>query len=61
MRDSIDEWIDVLIHAKHMSAQFAQGDISLDSYQSQMTYHFGDILRQVLGIEKNKGADNGQN
>jgi hypothetical protein len=40
-----------------MSAQLAQGDISLDCYQSQMTYHFGDILRQVLGIEKNKGAD----
>jgi len=51
MKDSVDEWIDVLLHAKQMAAQLAQGDISLEYYKAHMSYEFGNILRDVLGME----------
>jgi len=51
MEDSIDQWIDVLLHAKQMAAQLAQGDISVEYYRSQMSYDFGDILKGILGID----------
>jgi SNF2 family DNA or RNA helicase len=50
MEDSIDEWVDVLLHAKHLAAQLAQGDISRDYYRSQMSYEFGDVLKRILGL-----------
>jgi SNF2 family DNA or RNA helicase len=49
MEESVDEWVDVLLHSKHMAAQLAQGDISLDYYKSQMSYAFGEVLRNILG------------
>ncbi len=51
MEDSVDEWVDVLLHSKRMAAQLAQGDISLEYYRSQMSYDFGDVLREILGIK----------
>lgn len=51
MQDSIDGWVDVLLHAKRLAAQLAQGDISFEYYRSQMSYSFGDILRNILNIE----------
>lgn len=56
MHDSIDGWVDVLLQAKRLAAQLAQGDISLEYYQSQMTYSFGDILREILNIQENGEA-----
>lgn len=53
MKDSIDEWIDVLLQAKHLAAQLAQGDISLEHYQSQASYDFAEILRKILGATGN--------
>lgn len=50
MKDSIDEWIDVLLNAKELAAKLTQGDISLDYYRSQMSYSYGDILRNILNI-----------
>jgi len=50
LKDSIDEWVDLLLEAKHLAAQLAQGDISLDYYRSQMSYDFGEMVRQILGI-----------
>jgi len=50
MEDSVDQWVDALLHAKELAAQLAQGDISRDYYKSQMTYEFGDILKQILGM-----------
>ena len=52
MEESIDEWIDILLKSKQLAAQLAQGDISLEFYRSQMTYDFGTILREILGLEK---------
>jgi len=51
MEDSIDEWVDILLTSKELAAQLAQGDISLESYRSQMSYEFGDILREILGLQ----------
>lgn len=48
MRDSIDEWVDVLIQAKYLAAQLAQGDISLEYYKSQATYDFAEIIGNIL-------------
>ena len=48
MRDSIDEWVDILLKSKQLAAQLAQGDISLEYYQSQISYEFGDIIREIL-------------
>ena len=50
MRDSIDGWVDVLLQAKRLAAQLAQGDISADYYRSQMSYSYGDIVREILNI-----------
>jgi len=49
MRDSIDEWVDVLLQAKRLAAQLAQRDISFESYQAQMRYDFGTMIRSILG------------
>jgi SNF2 family DNA or RNA helicase len=48
MKDSIDEWVDSLLEGKILAARLAQGDITLDYYQSQMLYDFGEILRNIL-------------
>jgi len=52
MRDSIDQWIDVLLHAKRLAAQLVQGDISQEFYRSQMSYEFGDVLRGILNLDQ---------
>jgi len=51
MRESIDEWVDMLCESKHLAAQLSQGDISLEYYRSQMSYEFGDAIKSILGIE----------
>ena len=49
MPDSIDEWVEALLHSKRVAAQLAQGDIDRETYQKEMSYEFGDILRAILG------------
>jgi SNF2 family DNA or RNA helicase len=51
MRESVDEWIDVLLFAKRLAAQLVQGDITYDFYRSQMKYTFGDVMRDILNLE----------
>ena len=48
MRDSIDEWVEALLHSKRVAAQLAQGDIDRETYQKEMSYEVGDILRAIL-------------
>lgn len=50
MRDSIDEWIDALLHSKQTAAQLAQGDIDQESYRRDMSYDFGDLLQVILDV-----------
>lgn len=52
MNDSIDEWVDILLKSKHLAAQLAQGDISLEYYRSQISYDFGTIISSILGIDQ---------
>jgi SNF2 family DNA or RNA helicase len=47
---TIDDWIDSLLAAKSLAAQLAQGDISIELYQQQSEYSFGDMIKDVLGI-----------
>jgi len=48
MKDSIDEWVDILLNSKHTAAQLAQGDIEYETYRKTMDYSFGDVIRGVL-------------
>lgn len=52
MRDSVDEWVDVIIKIKELSAKLAQGDISLEAYEDVVDYDFRSIMHQVLGIDE---------
>jgi SNF2 family DNA or RNA helicase len=54
MEDSIDEWVDVLLNSKHLAAQLAQGDISLEYYRSKMSYAFGEIIKGILTIPEDQ-------
>ncbi len=49
MTDSIDEWVAVLLEAKHTAAQLAQGDLSPLDFQAKMRYDFGQVLAGILG------------
>ena len=48
--DTVDEWVDVLLAAKQLAAQLAQGDITREQYQAQATYAFGEMVRDILGL-----------
>ena len=48
MRDSIDEWVEALLHSKQIAAQLAQGDIDMKTFHKKMSYEFGDILQAIL-------------
>ena len=48
MRDSIDEWVEALLHSKRVAAQLAQGDIDRNTYQKDMSFEFGNILQAIL-------------
>lgn len=45
---SIDIWIDKLLLSKQKAANLAQGDISLEKYQLQADYSFGQLVKQIL-------------
>lgn len=49
--DSIDEWVDNLLAAKHLSAQLAQGDISVGAYRKSIDYSYSQLIKEVLGIK----------
>lgn len=47
-RNSIDEWIDNLLQAKHYAALLAQGDIPKAEYTQMADYRYSDILKEIL-------------
>ncbi len=51
-QDTVDEWVDVLLAAKQLAAQLAQGDITREEYQGQATYAFGEMVRDILSLER---------
>jgi SNF2 family DNA or RNA helicase len=50
MRDSVDEWVNELLSAKHIAAQLGQGDIDRASYDKQMSYEFSSMLAAILNL-----------
>jgi len=50
--NTIDEWVDVLLAAKHLAAQLGQGDITIDQYARQADYAYGEMIKEVLGVEQ---------
>jgi len=51
MRESIDEWVELLLESKRLAAQLVQDDISLEYYKRHMSYEFGTVIREILGIK----------
>ena len=49
--ETVDEWVDALLSAKHLAAQLGQGDIDRSEYDARAEYTFGAMLRDVLGLE----------
>ena len=49
MKDTVDEWVDVLLSAKHLAAQLGLGDISADEYRERANYDFAATLERILG------------
>jgi SNF2 family DNA or RNA helicase len=53
-RETVDEWVDVLLSAKQLAAALGQGDISKQEYQAKASYSFGEMVREILGIHEGK-------
>lgn len=54
VRDTIDEWVDVLLNAKYQAAQLTQGDITKEEFNTQFRYDLPDILPQILSPSRNQ-------
>ena len=47
-RDTIDEWVDVLLTAKYRAAQLAQGDIDAAAFRDSFRTDIAEVLQGVL-------------
>ena len=47
-RDTIDEWVNTLLNAKHQAAQLAQGDVQKSTFQRTFKFDLSKVLREVL-------------
>jgi SNF2 family DNA or RNA helicase len=56
-RDTIDEWVDALLAAKHLAAQLGQGDLSKAEYRDRASYDFGEMVREILGLDESEVGD----
>jgi len=45
---TVDDWVDMLLAAKHLAAQLAQGDIDKEEYRERANYDFGRVVRGIL-------------
>jgi SNF2 family DNA or RNA helicase len=50
VEDSIDEWVNELLCAKHLAAQLGQGDITRKDFSEKMSYAFSAMLADVLNV-----------
>ena len=53
---TVDDWVDMLLAAKHLAAQLAQGDINREEYRERANYDFGRVVRGILGIGEDHGG-----
>jgi hypothetical protein len=49
-RNTVDEWVDSLLAAKHLAAQLGQGDIDRKEYSERANYDFGTMVREILAL-----------
>ena len=49
---TVDDWVDMLLAAKHLAAQLAQGDIEPGEYRQRANYDFGRVVRGILRAGK---------
>jgi SNF2 family DNA or RNA helicase len=61
MKESIDEWVDVLLQSKQLAAKISQGDISLEYYKQHISYEFGAIIKRMLNINEKRQKEGGKN
>lgn len=47
-KDTIDEWVDTLLNAKHQAAQLAQGDISREEFDAEYMFNLSAALSEAL-------------
>ncbi len=47
-KETIDEWVDILLNAKHQAAQLAQGDISQNEFKKEFNFDLSEALKQIL-------------
>ncbi len=52
VKNSIDEWVEVLLQAKQHAAFLAQGDIKEEDYIKNADYSYGEIVRYILNAEE---------
>jgi len=45
---TVDDWVDMLLAAKHLAAQLAQGDIDREEYRERANYDFARVVREIL-------------
>jgi SNF2 family DNA or RNA helicase len=57
LKDSIDDWIDILLQAKQNAAHLAQGDYKLAKFSEAMDYGYGNMVKEILGFKED--TDNG--
>jgi SNF2 family DNA or RNA helicase len=50
--NSIDDWVELLLSAKGLAAQLAQGDITREEYRNSADYAFGEMIKQILGCDE---------
>jgi SNF2 family DNA or RNA helicase len=51
IKDSIDEWVNELLSAKHVAAKLGQGDIGKRQFNAEMSYAFSSMLADVLSLQ----------
>jgi SNF2 family DNA or RNA helicase len=58
IKDSIDEWVNELLSAKHIAAKLGQGDIGEPQFTTEMSYAFSAMLADVLNLPRTKEHGN---
>jgi len=56
LKDSIDEWVEILLNSKKIAAQISQGDIDIFKFKENIDYSFGEIIERILNVD-DKGEE----
>ncbi len=56
-KDTIDEWVDILLNAKYRAAQLTQGDISKNAFDTAFSCDLSEALAQILSPHEAEKAN----